>query len=603
MIRVRTLFFISLITFLFVDFRGGYAQGMFVTKKKDIQLDHSKSEKQDYSVLQRKKEIIEPDDGSPRVMFSEFLSLLRKKDYEGIDNYFDFRQLSEKQKKEFGLVLSKKFTLIINRKFRFDLDTVSPLRLGNRKDDLPFYREKIISLDSKVKPFNIYLDRIKTKTGSRWLISPLTYNDIDRYYQEMTHGFMGKYIPESFFTMYLGEVPLYQVMLVILVCILSYLITYIVRFFWILFGKLVTYKSLYSKRRSIIFKRQFLGPINFLIFTSVWYLLINFLELPKTLNFYFFNIFKTLTLLGVTWVISKFIDWMADSWEGQLSKDKNSKLQASLIGGRQGLKALLFIVFLLLLFQNWGVNVTAIFASLGVGGIAIALAGQKTFENLFGGIMLATDKPVKVGDFCKFDNYMGTVEEIGPRSTKIRTLDRTVVVIPNGDFSQMKIENLQRRDRIRLHKIIGVCYETSPDQMRYLLIEIKKILLAHPKVDNDPCRIRFVDFNNYSLDIEIYAFILTREWAEFLAIKEDILLRVMELVNSSGTGFAFPSQTVYYSKDKAKDPEKIEDVHAKVKSWKEQMCLELPEFAEDSISKIVNTTDWPPKESILSKDK
>ncbi len=138
--------------------------------------------------------------------------------------------------------------------------------------------------------------------------------------------------------------------------------------------------------------------------------------------------------------------------------------------------------------RHW--PIVLLFAGLGVGGIAIALAAQKTIENLFGGITLYGDSPVRVGDFCRFGDKVGTVEEIGIRSTRVRTLDRTVVTIPNADFSNLQLENFAKRDRMRLFAMIGVRYETTPDQLRYILVEVRKLLYAHERVTADPARIR-----------------------------------------------------------------------------------------------------------------
>jgi MscS family membrane protein len=244
-----------------------------------------------------------------------------------------------------------------------------------------------------------------------------------------------------------------------------------------------------------------------------------------------------------------------------------------------------------------GVNVSAAVAGLGVGGIAVALAAQKTLENLFGGISLFADRPVRVGDFCRYGTEVGTVEEIGLRSTRIRTLDRTVVAIPNSEFSNLKLENFAHRDRMRLWTLVGVRYETTPDQLRYLLTRLREILVAHPRILEDPARVRFVGFGSSSLDLDIYAYVRTSDYNEFLEISEDLNLRIMDIVSDAGSGFAFPSSTAYIAKDDGLDPERSRAAESAVAAWRENGELFVPAFPPERVRELSGKLPWPPEGS------
>jgi MscS family membrane protein len=196
-----------------------------------------------------------------------------------------------------------------------------------------------------------------------------------------------------------------------------------------------------------------------------------------------------------------------------------------------------------------GLPATGIIAGLGIGGLAIALAAQSTVENLIGGISLFADRPMRVGDFCKYGSDLGTIEAIGIRSTRIRGLDRTLTSIPNGVLSKMPIVNLTKRDRIQLKSVLGLRYETTPEQLRHVLTKLRELLLAHPMVTPEPSRVRFIGFGDSSLNVDIMAYVATSDWDEFLAVQEDICLRVIDAVEASGAGFAFPSQTLYLARD------------------------------------------------------
>ena len=239
-----------------------------------------------------------------------------------------------------------------------------------------------------------------------------------------------------------------------------------------------------------------------------------------------------------------------------------------------------------------GLPVYGILAGLGVGGLAIALAAQPTMENLIGGLSLFADKPIRVGDFCRYGTEVGTVEAIGIRSTRIRGGDRTLTTMPNGVLSKMPLVSLSQRDRMLIQSVIGVRYETSPEQLRYLLVKIREALLGHPKIHPDLVRVRFVGFGPSSLDIELFAYVKTTNWPEFLSVREEVFLQVMDIVNESGTGFAFPSQTLYFGRDSGLDPKKTEQAEAKVRQWSDETRLPIPNSSPEHTRE--NKIDPPP---------
>ena len=245
-----------------------------------------------------------------------------------------------------------------------------------------------------------------------------------------------------------------------------------------------------------------------------------------------------------------------------------------------------------------GISLVPILASLGVGGLALALAARPTLENIIAGLILFMDRPVSVGDFCCFGNKIGTIEEIGLRSTRIRGIDRTLTSVPNADFSQKELVNYSKRDRFLLKTIIGLRYETNSEQLRFVLTKLREMLLAHPKLLEQFGRVRFVDYGNYSLDVEIFIYVDTIDHSEFLGIKEDVFLRIKDIVNVAGTDFAFPSQTTYIAQDSGLDPQRSQAVEAVVRNWRSQGILPFPEFTNEQRQKLRDTLDFPPKGSV-----
>lgn len=266
------------------------------------------------------------------------------------------------------------------------------------------------------------------------------------------------------------------------------------------------------------------------------------------------------------------------------------------------IRIVIVVSAILLLADVLEIPYQGVLAGLGIGGLAVALAAQSTLQNFISGITLYFDKPVAIGDYCRFGDYEGTVEFIGMRSTRIRTRDRTLVTIPNSEFSNMKIENYAKRDRMFLNTKLQVRYETTPDQLRYLLAEIRKLLIAHPKVAADPMRVRLSEFGSHSLNIEIFAYLLTNSRAEFTAIREDIFLRIMSLIKETGAQFAFPSVVHYEAKDTPIDREKTQTAEAAVAQWREQGNLPFPDFAWQDKAEISQTLDYPPDGSAVKAE-
>ncbi len=195
--------------------------------------------------------------------------------------------------------------------------------------------------------------------------------------------------------------------------------------------------------------------------------------------------------------------------------------------------------------QILGVPVAGLIAGLGVGGLAIALAAQSTLENFIGGIILYADQPVKVGDICKFGDRRGTVEDVGLRSVRVRTIDNTVVTIPNAAFAKMQLENLSERDRILLREDLCLRYETTRSQLQSVLSEIESMLRGHERIDDNRLRIRLTGFDNGMPEIEIFAYAVAETWPDFLEIREDVLFKVMEIIENAGTRLALPTEVHY----------------------------------------------------------
>jgi MscS family membrane protein len=202
---------------------------------------------------------------------------------------------------------------------------------------------------------------------------------------------------------------------------------------------------------------------------------------------------------------------------------------------RRTLKVFIAGIAFIAALQNFGFNVTGLLAGLGVGGLAVALAAQKTVENLFGSVSLVADEPVRVGDICRFGDTVGTVEDIGLRSTRVRTIDRTLVTVPNAQFSTLALENLSRRDRFPVRATLTLPASTDSGRVREVHAALRAMLASHAKVEAGSARVSLVKMGAQALELELFAYVLTSVWDDFVDVREHIFLQALDVIGTHTT--------------------------------------------------------------------
>lgn len=256
-----------------------------------------------------------------------------------------------------------------------------------------------------------------------------------------------------------------------------------------------------------------------------------------------------LIFAALGWFVVLVTGWTADAVNAARYREAGS-IDSHLVRIVLRLVSLVLLVSLVIYAAGFfGIPLTPVVASLGVGGLAIALAVRPTLENVIGGLTLFADKPVRIGDFCRFGSEEATVEEIGLRSTRLRKLDDTVISMPNSDFSQRELTNYSRRRRRLYQTTIGLRYETTEKQLRTVIAALDAMLRTHPRVLHDKLHVRLDGFGASSLDVAVFVYISATDWLQYLEVREDINFKIMGIVEASGTSFAFPSQTSYLAWD------------------------------------------------------
>jgi MscS family membrane protein len=329
----------------------------------------------------------------------------------------------------------------------------------------------------------------------------------------------------------------------------------------------------------------------------------SYLGLPLLPRLYYYRTVAVFIAIGFFWFLLRLTSLTMQRLRMHAISGGRIGTGTLMVLAERLLTAVVVVTAVLSVLAIVGFNLTTVLAGLGIGGIAIAFAAQKTLENLFGGISVLADEVIRVGDYCRFADRTGTVEDISLRSTRVRTDARTELSIPNGALATMNIENFTRRDKILFNPVLAIRYETSGDQLRYLLAEIRRMLYEHPRIESDTASIRFANFDSSSLRLEIAGYVLTRDANEFAAIREDLLLRIMDIVEKSGSGFAFPSQTLYLSRESALDKEKTAAAEQQVDQWRDQHKLPFPDFAASEKSAFRGSIVYPPPESAVGKER
>jgi len=528
--------------------------------------------------------------GVPRTTVQGFFSAVRERDFEKAAEFLDLRHLPEQVKKIPGAELAREFRIVLARTVWIDLGELSLDPKGHDHDGLPPYRDRVGRIKAESKTFDILLQKVPRGDGvSIWKFSNKTIAQIPEMYEMFGHEFLDEVLPPSFFEMRLFEVYLGEWVAVFVIILMAYLIA--VGLTAPLYYLIRKKETLFSTQLLKFFQR----PFRFLILIMVSNQLISMLKLSLVAQAIYQA--KTLTFIIMTWFVMTIIDFGFIRFALRMKKKGQIGMAGILPTLGNVLKVVLAFAAVIFWLDNIGVKVTTLLAGLGIGGLALALAAQKSLENVIGAITLYLSRPVKVGDFCRFGDSYGTVEEIGLRATKVRTHDSTIIHVPNAEFSTIQLENFSLREHMWYHPTIRLRYETTPNQLRYILVEVRKMFYAHPKMLPSPARIRFEGFGEHSLDLQVFAFLDVTNPDNFTEVAEDLNLRIMDIVAKAGTEFAIPAQAVYVQRGKGLDATQAHRADGEVQEWINHDALFIPKFPQEKIDELQGTLDYPQKGS------
>jgi MscS family membrane protein len=397
---------------------------------------------------------------------------------------------------------------------------------------------------------DIVVERVDRGNGiSLWLFSGKTLAAIPGLYKELNAVAVETLIPDFLRETTIAGVPLFEWLAVLagmpalylLTALINQLINLIARHILPRFGK-----------RSDLARHEFLPrPVRLLLIALVIRWGLSKIALPLLARYFWSNTAALIEITAYVWILI-LLNGVAEGFlNRRMVRLNRSGANSILRLGRRTVDSLIVFAGILVGFHHLGVNVTAALAGLGVGGIAVALAAQKTLENVIGGISVVFDQTVRAGDQVKVGDQVGTVEHIGLRSTRIRTSDRTLVSIPNGQLSNVSLENISSRDKFWFHHILSLRYDTSASAMHAIVDGVNQLLAQHSSVESASARVRFLGFGASSLNVELYAYVIATDWSDFLNMQQALLLDSMDIAHAAGTHLAYPSQTLYLDRSNA----------------------------------------------------
>lgn len=287
-------------------------------------------------------------------------------------------------------------------------------------------------------------------------------------------------------------------------------------------------------------------PLRFLITSTGVFLALNVFTFEKEISFLIINLYKSALILSFFWLLYR-AEVVFQGYFERYAHHKQIEIAVDFLPlFRKFIKAAIVVLAATIIIQEWGYNIGAIITGLGIGGLAVALAAKDTLANFFGSLMIIMDRPFAIGDWVKSAETEGIVEEIGFRTTRVRTFEKALVSIPNSKIATDNVINNSRRDRRRIMCSVGATYSTPVDTLIKSVDKIRNMLFDHDKIHNDMIMVYFNEFAASSLNIFIYCFTTTSDWDEYLSIRQDVHFKIMHIFEELDISFAFPSMSVYH---------------------------------------------------------
>ncbi|MDO6391862.1 mechanosensitive ion channel family protein [Pontibacter sp. BT731] len=486
---------------------------------------------------------------TPRGTISGFIKAVADGDYNTAASYLNL--VTPNDTIQDGAAMAQALQRMLDQRSKtLPRSWISNLPEGDLEDNLPSNLERVGTATVDEENVDILLEKTEGPSGGPiWLIAAETLSKVPLQEAAPTETVVEKTLPDFLEENRWGGAPTGHWLGLMLIGIVSYLLAWGITSGLIFLIRYIWHKTRNEPTHGFI--RAFSLPIRLYLAAVLLVYLSQRLGISFVLRQRFSELTIIIGLVAVLLLLWRLVDVITSFSRRRLVERHNMAGISIVLFLQRGAKIALVVFGIIFILSTLGFDVTTGLAALGIGGIALALGAQKTVENFVGSVTLIADQPIRVGDYCKVGDTSGTVEQIGMRSTRLRTTERTIVTIPNGDFSSQKIENFAHRDRFLFNPTLRLRYDTTPPQIQAVLRALRETLTAHPKIDKTSARVRLTEITADALKVEVFSYILTSDFNEHLEIKEGLLLTMMDAVNTKGKGFALPVQQLLVSNDGA----------------------------------------------------
>lgn len=467
---------------------------------------------------------------NPRSTVTSFLEACHSEDYVKAAQYLDLSHLPARTRAQQGPKLAKDLEAILNSDSRFDVLRLSLQPQGNPADATNPVRERVTSIAKQGQTFAIELEHLDQQPGSPWVFSPQTVAAIPGLTPTTTESAIEARLPRFLVSVQFLETALWKWLALLLVAAIALSVFRLLeRLLRLFLGKL----GGRAKRNRWRWLDAILQPVLVILCVIGFRIAESFIG-PSALGRLFIGRALLLVVVwSVAWCLSNLVELFLARVDSLLDPRQREVSHSLLYLGRRVAKVVIVVFAIVFVLNNWGYPMNTIIAGLGVGGIAVALAAQSTIANVFGGVSVIGDGPVMIGDFGKFGNLVGTVEDIGMRSTRIRTLDRSIVSVPNNSFSALNLENYSVRDKILFNPTLQIKRATPEEQIRQCMTALAETLGKNSLVELGPAPIRLTGLTAASFALEIFAYVCTDDLNQFYKVEGDLFLAVNRVLTSA----------------------------------------------------------------------
>jgi MscS family membrane protein len=515
--------------------------------------------------------------GTPYGTVFGFLQAAQSGDYSIAAQYL---QMSAAHRQSEGETLARNLKQVMDRAYAGSLKNVSTQPEGTPQEGVPPGRQKLGTMSSGDVETDLELVRVSDPSvGKIWLISSDTLQKIPELYDQVEARQVETRLPPWMVKYQLAGMPLWQWLALVLI------IPVAAAAGWVLLVVLEFPIRWWARRRAQTELGPWYsvsGPAWLLMGTAIHRILAHYLGMPLLQRHYYVQVTTVAVIIGANWILWRVIRWFLQGVRSRAVSRGHSGTGSLMLLGERIIKAIVVVMAIFFILGVLGFNLSTALAGVGIGTLAVGFGAQQTIANLFGGVSVLGDEVIRVGDVCKFGDRTGTVEDIGLRSTRVRTEERTLLAIPNGTVATINVENLSRRDKILFKTVLGLHPETAPDQVSTVLAEIRSVLTKQPKIEAGTARVRLTEVTPSAINVELFCYVLTREFDEFATVREQLLLRIMKFVEESGTNLASASQTLYLGGDPGAKKTIDAAVKATTSTVAEPADRQLPDSAAPS---------------------